>query len=208
MIETQSWIENEEEALAPSAGMVTEGLSKEKLLKPDPERQKAEGRVHKCNVSRWETDLPIIKAVKRPCDCAVCGPGPAEAAGEVSTPRELQECVMGVFFPLLRKWIALVQRETSEKQPDFYLRTRKISSIRSIFSQFILNPSIPIHKTNQKSLETNWDKQTRWHDLGLILTAPPWERLLCSPFRDETNVLKGQEVKILSQGCPGRKEQN
>lgn len=42
--------------------MVTEGLSKEKLLKPDPERQKAEGRVHKCNVSRWETDLPIIKA--------------------------------------------------------------------------------------------------------------------------------------------------
>lgn len=75
--------------------MVTEGLSKEKLLKPDPERQEAEGRVHKCNVSRWETDRPIIKAVKRPCDCAVGGPGPAEAAGEVSTARELQECVTG-----------------------------------------------------------------------------------------------------------------
>ena len=206
MTETQSWIENEEEAPAPPAGMVTEGLSKEKLLKPDPERQKAEEFTSAMSQGGRLTCL--LKAVKRPCDCAVFGPGPAEAAGEVSTPRELQECVMGVFFLLLRKWIALVQRETSEKQPDFYLRTRKISSIRSIFSQFILNPSIPIHKTNQKSLEMNWDKQTRWHDLGLILTAPPWERLLCSRFRDETNVLQGQEVEILSQGCPGRKKQN
>lgn len=42
MTETQSWIENDEEAPTPPAGMVTEGLSKEKLLKPDPDRQEAE----------------------------------------------------------------------------------------------------------------------------------------------------------------------
>ena len=82
--------------------MVTEGLSKEKSLKPGPERQEAEGRVHKCNVSRWETDQPIIKAVKRPRDCAVSGPGPADTAGEVSTPRGLQERVTGYVFPLVK----------------------------------------------------------------------------------------------------------
>ena len=31
------------------------------------------------------------------------GPGPAEAAGEVSTPGELQECVMGCVFPFVKK---------------------------------------------------------------------------------------------------------
>lgn len=95
------------EAPTPPAGMVTEGLSKEKLLKPDPDRQEGR-RVHKCNVSRWETDQPIIKAVKRPCDCAVGGPGPAEAAGGEPTRRTSGMYLRGVFL-LLREWTALVQ---------------------------------------------------------------------------------------------------
>ena len=49
----------------------------------------------------------------------------------------------------------LVQRETSKEQLDFRLRVGKLSSIRSIFSQFLLlNPNMPIRKMNQKSLET------------------------------------------------------
>ena len=80
--------------LATSAGMVTGGLSKENPLKPDPERRGVEGRVHKRSVSRWETDQPIAITVKRQRDSAVARPVPAEGAGEVSTPRGLQECVM------------------------------------------------------------------------------------------------------------------